>query len=132
MSTAASGLTRHLVLDRVPMLNVCFGLHRRGSGDPTHRTLGGIHLRTTRVPTGPALLKVVAQGNEVSARAWGDGAEQVLDHLPRLLGEHDDLGGFEPRHPVDRRRAPPLRPLPGRAVGRRVRGAGARPASSRW
>jgi 3-methyladenine DNA glycosylase/8-oxoguanine DNA glycosylase len=36
----------------------------------------------------------------VSARAWGDGAEWVLDHLPHLLGEHDDLEGFEPRHPV--------------------------------
>ena len=100
MSTSASGLTRHLVLDRVPMLDVCFGLHRRGAGDPTHRSLGGIHLRTTRTPTGTALLKVVAQGTEVSARAWGDGAEWALDHLPRLLGEHDDLAGFEPRHPV--------------------------------
>ena len=100
MSTPASGLTRRLVLDRPPMLGVCFGLLRRGSGDPTHRTLGGIHLRTTRTPSGTALLKVVAQGGEVSARAWGDGAEQVLDHLPRLLGEHDDLAGFEPRHPV--------------------------------
>ena len=100
MSTPASGLTRHLVLDRVPMLSVCFGLHRRGTGDPTHRTLGGIHLRTTRTPSGPALLKVVAQGNEVSARAWGDGAEQVLDQLPRFLGEHDDVSGFEPRHPA--------------------------------
>ena len=24
----------------------------------------------------------------------------MLDHLPRFLGEHDDLGGFEPRHPA--------------------------------
>ena len=100
MSTSASGLTRHLVLDRVPMLNVVFGLHKRGTGDPTHRSLGGIHLRTTRTPTGTALLKVVTQGTEVSARAWGEGAGWVLDHLPRLLGEDDDLAGFEPRHPV--------------------------------
>ena len=100
MSTRAEGLTRRLVLDRVPMLSVSFALHRRGSGDPTHRSLGGIHLRTTRTTTGTALLKVVAVGGEVSARAWGEGAEQVLDHLPRLLGEHDELGGFEPRHPL--------------------------------
>lgn len=100
MSTSASGLTRHLVLDRVPRLDVVLGLHKRGAGDPTHRSLGGIHLRTTRTPAGTALLKVVAQGTEVSARAWGEGAEWVLDHLPRLLGEDDDLAGFAPRHPV--------------------------------
>ena len=100
MSARTEGLTRHLVLDRLPMLRTGFALNRRGSGDPTHRVLGGIHLRTTRAPTGTALLKVVAQGGEVSARAWGDGAEWVLDHLPRLLGEHDDLAGFEPRHPA--------------------------------
>lgn len=100
MSTPAAGLTRRLVLDRPPMLGAVFGLHRRGTGDPTHRVLGGIHLRTTRTPCGTALLKVVAQGGEVSARAWGDGAEWVLDHLPRLVGEHDDLDGFVPHHPV--------------------------------
>ena len=100
MSTPAAGLTRRLVLDRPPMLAPVFGLHRRGTGDPTHRVLGGIHLRTTRTPCGTALLKVVAAGGEVSARAWGDGADWVLDHLPRLLGEHDDLDGFVPRHPV--------------------------------
>src|SRR3954453_19712167 len=100
MSTTAGSLTRRLVLDRPPMLGVRFGLHRRGAGDPTHRVLGAIHLRTTRTPTGTALLKVVAAAGEVSARAGGDGAEWALDHLPHLLGEHDDLDGFEPRHPV--------------------------------
>ena len=100
MSTPAAGLTRRLVLDRPPMLGAVFGLHRRGTGDPTHRVLGGIHLRTTRTPCGTALLKVVAQGGEVSARAWGDGAEWVLDHLPRLVGEHDDLDGFVPHHAI--------------------------------
>ncbi|GAA3566535.1 DNA-3-methyladenine glycosylase 2 family protein [Microlunatus spumicola] len=100
MSTEVGGLTRRLVLDRTPMLGAFFAPHRRGSGDPTHRSLGGIHLRTTRTSTGTALLKVVAQGTEVSARAWGDGAEQVLDQLPRFLGEDDDVSGFEPRHPV--------------------------------
>ena len=62
MSTPAAGLTRRLVLDRPPMLGTFFRLHRRGAGDPTHRVLGGIHLRTTRTPVGTALLKVVAQG----------------------------------------------------------------------
>jgi 3-methyladenine DNA glycosylase/8-oxoguanine DNA glycosylase len=94
--------TRRLRLDRPALLSPGLGLHRRGAGDPTHRRLGGIYLRATRAPTGPALLKLVATGQEVSARAWGEGAEWVLDQLPRLLGENDDPSGFAPRpeHPV--------------------------------
>ena len=33
----------------------------------------------------------------VSARAWGEGADWVLDQLPRLVGEADDPAGFAPR-----------------------------------
>jgi 3-methyladenine DNA glycosylase/8-oxoguanine DNA glycosylase len=94
------GLTRHLVLDRPALLAPQFALLRRGAGDPTHRRVGGVHLRATRTPVGPALLKVVAAGPEVSARAWGEGAEWALDQLPRLLGEADDPSGFVPRHPL--------------------------------
>ena len=89
--------TRHLTLDRPVMLGPILALSRRGSGDPTHRRLGDIHLRATRTPVGPALLKIVGHGAEVSARAWGDGADWVLDQLPRLVGEADDPAGFLPR-----------------------------------
>ena len=94
------GLTRHLVLDRPALLAPQFALLRRGAGDPTHRSVGGLHLRATRTPLGPALLKVVATGPDVSARAWGEGAEWALDQLPRLLGEADDPSGFVPQHPL--------------------------------
>ncbi|WP_375430090.1 DNA-3-methyladenine glycosylase family protein [uncultured Friedmanniella sp.] len=92
-----NGITRQLRLDRPALLAPLFALHRRGAGDPTHRRIGDLHLRTTRTPAGPALLKVVAVGDEVSARAWGEGAEWALDQLPRLLGEADDAAGFAPR-----------------------------------
>ena len=84
------------------LLAPIMALHRRGAGDPTHRRLGDIHLRATRTPVGPALLKVVAHGSQVSARAWGEGADYVLDQLPRLIGEADDPAGFVPlpRHPA--------------------------------
>jgi len=97
-----TGLTRHLDLGRPVLTGPIFALSRRGSGDPTHRRLGDIHLRATRTPAGPALLKVVAAGSRVSARAWGEGAEWALDQLPRLVGEADDPAGFEPRpeHPA--------------------------------
>jgi 3-methyladenine DNA glycosylase/8-oxoguanine DNA glycosylase len=79
------------------LLAPIMALHRRGAGDPTHRRLGDIYLRATRTPTGPALVKIVARGSEVSARAWGAGANFALEQLPRLVGEADDPTGFEPR-----------------------------------
>jgi len=91
-----NGSTRQLRLDRPVLLSPILGLHRRGGGDPTHRRLGDIWLRTTRTPAGPALIKIIGQGNEVAARAWGEGAEWALDQLPRLVGEADDPGGFSP------------------------------------
>ena len=92
-----TGLTRHLLLDRPVLLGPIFGALRRGPGDPTHRRLGGIFLRATRTPTGPALVKIVGHGAEVSARAWGEGAEWALDQLARLGGEADDPAGLAPR-----------------------------------
>ena len=55
------------------------------------------YLRATRTPAGPALIKIIANGGQVSARAWGEGAEWSLDQLPRLLGAADDPRGFRPR-----------------------------------
>jgi hypothetical protein len=91
-----TGSTRQFRLDRPVLLSPILGLHRRGGGDPTHRWLGDIWLRTTRTPAGPALIKIIGQGNEVAARAWGEGAEWALDQLPRLVGEADDPAGFQP------------------------------------
>jgi 3-methyladenine DNA glycosylase/8-oxoguanine DNA glycosylase len=88
--------TRELSLDRQVLLGPIMALHCRGAGDPTHRRLGDIFLRATRTPVGPALLKVVAHGSRVSARAWGAGADFALEKLPQLVGETDDPGGFEP------------------------------------
>ena len=62
-----TGLTRHLTLDRPVLLGPVFGQLRRGPRDPTHRRMGDIFLRATRTPTGPALVKIVGRGAEVSA-----------------------------------------------------------------
>ena len=88
------------MLDRPALLGPVFALLRRGAGDPTHRILAGCYLRATRTPAGPALLRVSAVEAQVSAYAWGDGAEWALDQLPRLLGDADDPAGFMPHHPV--------------------------------
>lgn len=71
----------------------------RGSGDPTHRRAPGQFWRATRTPEGPALL-CCAEGRDVTAYAWGPGAEWVLDGLPALLGDEDDPGDFRPDHPA--------------------------------
>jgi len=96
------GQVRRMRIDRPVLLAPLFAGLRRGAGDPTHRRFGNLYLRATRTPTGPTLLKIVTQGSEVAARAWGTGAEWVLDQLPRLVGGDDQPGDFAPRpeHPV--------------------------------
>lgn len=76
--------------------------HKRGGGDPTYQIDGERHWRGIRTPEGPATLAVWSRpaDGEVHAEAWGPGAEWVLASVPGLLGEDDDPGGFEPRHPV--------------------------------
>lgn len=62
----------------------------------------GRHWRASRTPYGEVTLAVtdLAPTGEVTAQAWGPGAEWALDQLPALLGAEDDWSGFEPRHPV--------------------------------
>jgi 3-methyladenine DNA glycosylase/8-oxoguanine DNA glycosylase len=92
-----NGVTRHIRLKQPIMMGLIFAQLRRGPGDPTHRQIGDSYLRATRTPQGPALIKIIPNGKEIAARAWGDGAEWSLDQLPRLLGAADDPRGFRPR-----------------------------------
>ncbi len=76
---------------------------RRGGGDPAyHKDAAGTVWKTFRAPEGPATLAVrpLDQRGDVRARAWGPGAEWVLDGLPSLLGADDDPSGFRPLHQV--------------------------------
>lgn len=74
---------------------------RRGAGDPTHRVVDGVVWRTTRMPAGPATVRLSQQGlHEVHCEAWGPGAEEAVAGLPDLLGARDDCSGFDPRHPL--------------------------------
>lgn len=76
---------------------------RHGPSDPTIRVVPSGIWRATRTPDGPATIHIEAQGGRVTARAWGDGAERVIEALPRLLGADDDPGAFVPQHPLLRR-----------------------------
>jgi 3-methyladenine DNA glycosylase/8-oxoguanine DNA glycosylase len=86
---------------------------RRGAGDPTFRvTETGLIWLTTNTEVGVGTLALRTATGEVLAEAWGDGAEVLVDGLPRLLGAEDDDSGFEAHHPLIadlRRRMPTLR-----------------------
>ena len=93
--------TRTTRLDRPVDLHRIVGIHQRGPGDPTMRTVAGRIVRATRTPDGPATLALRAAGDRIEAEAWGPGADWVLDRVPGLIGLDDDRTGFEPgRHPL--------------------------------
>ena len=77
------------------------GSLRRGPGDPTYVTdPDGTLWKGWRTPQGLVTLSIRRSAGEVTAAAWGPGADWVLDGLPTLLGADDDATGFDPEHPV--------------------------------
>ncbi|GAA3843585.1 DNA-3-methyladenine glycosylase [Saccharothrix violaceirubra] len=83
---------------------------RRGPGDPSFSAVDGVRL-AANTPTGPGTLRLT-RADVVTAQAWGDGAEWLLDRVPALLGADDDDSGFVGHHPLiteTRRRLPGLR-----------------------
>ena len=80
-------------------LSAQLGPLRRGSGDPTWGSTadGGIW-RTTLTPVGPGLERLIVNRSAgvVEARAWGPGANWLMDRVPRLLGQLDNPGDFQP------------------------------------
>ena len=79
-------------------------VHRRGHGDPAYAVdASGAIWRACRTPDGPGTLRVAwrtASETEVSAAAWGPGADWLLDALPGMLGGDDHPEDFAPDHPV--------------------------------
>ena len=66
----------------------------------------------TRTPAGPATLRIELAAPEVTAEAWGEGSDWVLEHAPDLIGRHDRPGDFDPPPGLMRdlaRRSPGLR-----------------------
>lgn len=66
----------------------------------------------TSTPDGPATLRLVTQPSNgcVLATSWGSGAHWVIDGVPTLLGDTDEVDDFAPAHPVV---ASALRSVPG-------------------
>ena len=73
---------------------------RHGRGDPAFRAgTSGSLWWCARTPDGPVSVRFLQTSpRTVAAAAWGTGAGWAVHHLPGLVGEHDDLTGFAPRH----------------------------------
>lgn len=84
------------------LLGATIGGLRHGGQDPTFRVVGGTFWLGQATPAGPATLALTARPTDgsVRARAWGEGAQWSLEHVPDLLGAGDDPRGFVPHHDV--------------------------------
>jgi 3-methyladenine DNA glycosylase/8-oxoguanine DNA glycosylase len=72
-------------------LRSTLGHLRRGSGDPAHHfDAAGRFWWACLTPAGAGTLGLASRGSVVTAQAWGEGAEWLLDQVPALLGEGDD------------------------------------------
>ena len=98
-------------------LRSTLGPLRHGWGDPAFRAgTNGSLWWAARTSDGPVSIRFLQTGpRTVAAAAWGSGAGWAMHRLPELLGEHDDLTGFTPRHPTIARS---LRERPGWRLGR--------------
>ena len=80
-------------------LRMTLGVHRRGGGDPAYAvTPDGAHWRAVYTPDGPGTLRLRVTADTVEARAWGDGADWLLEQTPKLLGADDDPAALRPVH----------------------------------
>ena len=83
----------------------------RGAGDPSHRFAADGFWWACGTPTGPGTLRLAAARGVVSAAAWGEGAQWLLDQVPALLGADDDWSALRPPAPLAEvlRRRPGMR-----------------------
>lgn len=80
---------------------------RRGAGDPTWVDgAGGSVWKAWRTPDGPVTVHLADDRTpperrrrpDLRVRAWGPGADWIVERMPTVLGAADDDTGFVPRH----------------------------------
>jgi len=89
---------------------------RTGHRDPTFRRTDDGFWRAAHYPSGPATLHVWTTPEAVHAEAWGAGAHDALEALPRLIGAHEAPWELPPH--------PRLRDLARRFAGLRLTDTG--------
>jgi len=105
--------TLELTLDAPLDLSASLGPLARGHGDRTIRLASGRAWWATRTVDGVATLGLTAARGRLTAEAWGPGAGQVLELVPRLFSRGTEtLGDAEdPRIAALSRRRPGVRIL---------------------
>ena len=97
-------------------LDAILGVHQRGAHDPAYRRApDGSIWRAVHTPDGPGTLTVIARGGSMTARAWGSGAEWLLEAAPDMVGVNDQPDDLRPSDPVVRRL---VSGAPGLRIGR--------------
>lgn len=91
-----SSVTRRFTTRRPVNLDDTLGPLLRGSHDPCVRVRAGAWWLSRRTPEGPGTLRLHVVDGALEATAWGPGASWCVEQAPELLGDQDDLGGFQP------------------------------------
>lgn len=87
---------RKLQLNRPLSLALTFADLRQGAYDPCTQFDHGYLWWATRTERGPATICLsMSKPNELHGRAWGPGAEFLVEHLDELCGEHQNDAEFE-------------------------------------
>lgn len=98
--------------------------------DPTFRRGPEMFAKAVLTPAGPGTMRLTwNRSGDLTAEAWGTGAQWLLERAPHWVGLTDDIGGFDPT--LDDRVADLWRRHPGlrlAAIGVVWAGAGARAA----
>lgn len=83
-------------------VHATLSVHRRGSGDPAYRVAAdGSIWRAVHTPDGPGTVAIATvAANWIRVRAWGPGAEWLVDSAPEMLGLHDDRTALTPHDDV--------------------------------
>jgi 3-methyladenine DNA glycosylase/8-oxoguanine DNA glycosylase len=101
MSPVATHVSERRVLADVPVPHrATLGALRNGRNDPTTRLLPGELWRATITPCGPGALYVDWRCGRVEARAWGPGADWLLEGVPAVVGALDRPSSFVDAHPA--------------------------------
>ncbi|MEQ1702235.1 MAG: DNA-3-methyladenine glycosylase 2 family protein [Ilumatobacteraceae bacterium] len=82
-----------------PLRGVLSG-YRFGVGDPTTRLADGEFWRATITPAGPGTLHLRWSADDLTAAAWGPGADWLLAQVPAMTGANDPGHRFEGAHPA--------------------------------
>lgn len=102
MSAEREGVSRTWVSARPISLRTQLSGYRKGAGDPSVAAGSDLFVKAWQTPEGPGTLALRCRPGEgsVEAQAWGPAAGWLLDGVPQLLGDGDDIEGFEPLHPA--------------------------------